>query len=284
MSDRRPSVAVLGLGLMGRPFARVLARAGFDVVGWNRSSLDAELLEGIEQVVFDEAATRDVSLLMLSDSPATIELIEKLEPLLGAGQTVLDMGSSDPRDSAAHAARLGERGIGWVDAPVSGGPEGAANGSLAIMAGGSKDDAARVAPLLDALGSNVVRVGDAGAGHTAKLVNQLICGLAIQAVGEGLTLAEKAGLDPTLVQQALAGGFADSKVLQLHGARMIARDYTPGGKARTHLKDLRMVQALATDLGLSLPHTDDAAGRYEHLVERGEGDLDHSALHKLLWD
>ena len=284
MSDRRPSVAVLGLGLMGRPFARVLARAGFDVVGWNRSSLDAELLEGIEQVVFEEAATRDVSLLMLSDSPATIELIEKLEPLLGAGQTVLDMGSSDPRDSAAHAARLGERGIGWVDAPVSGGPEGAANGSLAIMAGGSKDDAARVAPLLDALGSNVVRVGDAGAGHTAKLVNQLICGLAIQAVGEGLTLAEKAGLDPTLVQQALAGGFADSKVLQLHGARMIARDYTPGGKARTHLKDLRMVQALATDLGLSLPHTDDAAGRYEHLVERGEGDLDHSALHKLLWD
>ena len=279
-----PTVAVLGLGLMGRPFARVLAAAGLDVVGWNRSSLAASDTNGITIAAFEEASTRKVQLLMLSDSPATDAVLGQLEPHLEAGQIALDMGSSDPRHSAAHAARLAQRGIGWIDAPVSGGPEGAAAGSLAIMAGGSEGDFDSVRPILEALGGSVVRVGEAGAGHTAKLVNQLICGLAIQAVGEGLTLAEKSGLDPTLVQRALAGGFADSKVLQLHGDRMIARDYTPGGKARTHLKDLRMAQALAAELDLTLPHTDGVAARYEELVERGEGDLDHSALHKLLWD
>ena len=284
MAEQTPTVAVIGLGLMGRPFVRVLAATGLDVVGSNRSKLDAELVEGISTVSLDDAASRNVLLLMLSDSPATDQVLGQIEPRLESGQVVLDMGSSDPRRSVEHAARLAERGVGWVDAPVSGGPEGAAAGSLAIMAGGAAADVALVKPVLAALGGSVVHVGDAGAGHTSKLVNQLICGLAIEAVGEGLTLAEKAGLDPTLVQQALAGGFADSKVLQLHGTRMIARDYTPGGKARTHLKDLRMVQALATDLDLTLPHTDDVAARYEQLVERGEGDLDHSALHKLLWD
>ena len=269
---------------MGRPFTRVLAAAGLDVVGWNRSSLDAGLIEGIRVVSLEDAARRDVVLMMLSDSPATDQVLNELEPLLTPGQVVLDMGSSDPRRSAEHALRLAQTGVGWVDAPVSGGPEGAAAGTLAIMAGGSETDVGRVRSILDALGGNVVHVGGAGAGHTTKLVNQLICGLAIEAVGEGLTLAEKAGLDPALVQQALTGGFADSRVLQLHGTRMIARDYTPGGKARTHLKDLRMVQALAADLDLTLPHTDDVAARYEQLVERGEGDLDHSALHKLLWD
>ena len=284
MAEQTPTVAVIGLGLMGRPFVRVLAATGLDVVGSNRSKLDAELVEGISTVSLDDAASRNVLLLMLSDSPATDQVLGQIEPRLESGQVVLDMGSSDPRRSVEHAARLAERGVGWVDAPVSGGPEGAAAGSLAIMAGGAAADVALVKPVLAALGGSVVHVGDAGAGHTSKLVNQLICGLAIEAVGEGLTLAEKAGLDPTLVQQALAGGFADSKVLQLHGTRMIARDYTPGGKARTHLKDLRMVQALATDLDLTLPHTDDVAARYEQLVERGEGRPRHSALHKLLWD
>lgn len=283
MSSASPTVAVFGLGLMGRPFARVLAAAGFDVVGWNRSALDPALLDSITVASLDSAATRDVLLLILSDSPATDAVLEQLEPHLREGQIVLDMGSSDPRHSVAHAARLAERGVGWVDAPVSGGPEGAAAGSLAIMVGGADAHVAAVRPALEALGASVVHVGEPGAGHTTKLVNQLICGLAIEAVGEGLTLAEKAGLDPALVQQALSGGFADSKVLQLHGSRMIARDYTPGGKARTHLKDLRMVQALASDLGIALPHADDCAARFEQLVERGEGDLDHSALHKLLW-
>ncbi len=275
---------MLGLGLMGRPMTRILSQHGVDAVGWNRSLLPTELTGEITLVELDAAATRDVVLLMLADSPATDDVLARIEPQLSAGQIVLDMGSSDPRRSSAHASRLAKGGVGWVDAPVSGGPEGVAAGSLAIMVGGTASDVSAVHPILEVLGGSVVHVGDAGAGHTAKIVNQLITGLAIEAVAEGLTLAERAGLDPTLVQQALTGGFADSRVLQLHGSRMIARDYVPGGLARTHLKDLRMALALAAELDLSLPHTTDVAGRYEQLVERGEGELDHSALHKLLWD
>jgi len=157
---------------------------------------------------------------------------------------VIDMGTSDPSRSRAHASRLTAKGIGWVDAPVSGGPEGAAKSSLAIMAGGSEPDFARARPILEKLG-RVVRVGEAGAGHTMKIVNQLIVGLTIEAVAEALTLAEKAGLDPRLVQKALAGGFADSKILQVHGSRMIARSYVPGGKVKTQLTDLLLARDLA---------------------------------------
>jgi 3-hydroxyisobutyrate dehydrogenase-like beta-hydroxyacid dehydrogenase len=284
VAETNPSVGVVGLGLMGRPIARRLGEYNIATTGWNRSTLSTELLDNIAVRSLDDVARQDIVLLMLADSPATDEVLAQIDPSLRAGQVVLDMGSSEPGRSRVHARRLDEREVGWVDAPVSGGPEGAEAGSLAIMVGGSITHVATTRAILEILGGSVVHVGDAGAGHTTKIVNQLITGLAIEAVAEGLTLAEKAGLDPALVQQALTGGFADSRVLQLHGSRMIARDYTPGGLAKTHLKDLRMAQALAQDLQISLPHAEDVAARYEHLVERGEGELDHSALHKLLWD
>jgi 3-hydroxyisobutyrate dehydrogenase-like beta-hydroxyacid dehydrogenase len=170
-----------------------------------------------------------------------------------------------------------------VDAPVSGGPEGAASGTLAIMAGGTEADVARAMPVLGALG-RVVRVGGAGAGHTVKAINQIIVGLTIEAVAEALTLAEKCGVDPAVVQEALRGGFADSKILQVHGTRMINRTYTPGGRVRTHLKDARLGLALAAAAGARLPHLESVAARFEMLVAQGDGDLDHSALHKLLWN
>lgn len=278
------SVCVLGLGLMGRPMARTLAARGFQVRGWNRSPLPPELTAGIPLVpTLDEAARAGICLLMLADSDAVDAVLGRLEPHLRPGQLVLDMGSSDPSRSRVHAQRLAAAGIGWVDAPVSGGPEGTASGTLAIMAGGSEGDFARAKPLLDALGSSVVRVGGPGAGHTVKVVNQLIVGLVIEAVAEALTLAEKCGIDPRLVQQALRGGFADSRILQIHGTRMIERTYTPGGRARTQLKDLRLAEALAREAGVRLPHLESAIALYEALVARGEGDLDHSALHRLLW-
>lgn len=278
------SVAVLGLGLMGRPVARRLLAAGFDVRGWNRSPLEPSLVEGIPRVAaLEEAAGAEICLLILADSDATDEVLGRLDPHLHPGHLVLDMGSSDPSRSVAHAARLRARGIGWVDAPVSGGPEGAAAGTLAIMAGGAEDDVARAQPVLAALGGNVVRVGGPGAGHTVKIINQLIVGLTIEAVAEALTLAEKCGLDPRLVQQALEGGFADSKILRIHGARMIARRYIPGGRAATQLKDLRMALDLASRAGIRLPHLESAASLYETLIARGGGELDHSALHSLLW-
>lgn len=277
------SITIFGLGLMGRPMARTLAARGFTVRGWNRSPLPETLTQGIVVCPSPEdGAASNVCLLVLADSDATDAVLARLDPHLRSGHLVLDMGSSDPARSRAHAVRLAARGIGWVDAPVSGGPEGAASGTLAIMAGGSPDDFARAKPILEALGANVVHVGGPGAGHTVKAINQLIVGLTIEAVAEALVLAEACGVDPRLVQQALRGGFADSKILQIHGTRMIERAYAPGGRAVAQLKDLRLALALASRAGVFLPHLRSTADRYERLVAQGDGDLDHSALHKLL--
>ena len=276
------SICVLGLGLMGRPIARTLLAAGYGVVGWNRSPLPEQVVAGIALArTMKDAASASICLLVLADSIAVDAVLRQLEPHLPPGGLVIDMGTSDPSRSRAHASRLTAKGIGWVDAPVSGGPEGAAKSSLAIMAGGSEPDFARARPVLEKLG-RVVRVGEAGAGHTMKIVNQLIVGLTIEAVAEALTLAEKVGLDPRLVQKALAGGFADSKILQVHGSRMIDRSYAPGGRARTQLKDLNLAQQLAARVSVRLPHLDSALSLYQTLVDRGDGDLDHSAVHKLL--
>ncbi|MFV9504420.1 MAG: NAD(P)-dependent oxidoreductase [Oscillochloridaceae bacterium umkhey_bin13] len=276
------SITLFGLGLMGRPMARTLLAGGCDLTGWNRSPLAAELTTGIPLATsLKQAAQAEILILMLSDSQAVDALLGQLDPLLRPGQLVVDMGSSDPRHSRLHADDLQARGIAWVDAPVSGGPEGAATGSLAIMVGGALEAVARVQPLLNLLG-RATHVGPAGAGHATKVINQLIVGLTIQAVAEATTLAEAAGLDPALVRAALAGGFADSKVLQIHGARMANRSYVPGGKVTTQLKDLRLAEALANEVGLTLPHLQDTLARYATLVAQDRGDWDHSALHVLL--
>jgi 3-hydroxyisobutyrate dehydrogenase-like beta-hydroxyacid dehydrogenase len=278
------SVSILGLGMMGRPMARTLIEAGFEVRGWNRSTLPQNLAEGIPLCQnLEEAARADVCLMMLLDSAAVDAVLEKLRPHLSTGRIILDMGSSDPARSEKIAQRLAADGIGWVDAPVSGGPEGAANGTLAIMAGGKKNDFSRVKPILDVLGGNVVHVGGPGLGHTVKVINQLIVGLTIETVAEALTLAEKSGVDPRMVQQALKGGFADSKILQLHGTRMIDRSYEPGAKATIQIKDLKLAKALAAKTAADLPHLESTLGLYEKLMAQGDGDLDHSAIHKLLW-
>jgi len=280
----KPSISILGLGTMGRPMAGRLIEAGFDVRGWNRSTLPANLTVGIPLCQnLEEAARADVCLLMLPDSTAVNAVLDQLTPHLPAGRTILDMGSSDPAHSRKIARRLSAEGIGWVDAPVSGGPEGASKGTLAIMAGGTQKDFSRVKPILDVLGGNVVHVGGPGLGHTVKIINQLIVGLTIETVAEALTLAEKSGLDPRMVQQALKGGFADSKILQLHGTRMIDRSYVPGAKATIQLKDLKLATALAAEAGANLPHLTSTLERYEKLVADGDGELDHSVIHKLLW-
>lgn len=278
----QPTISVFGLGLMGRPMARRLIASGLSVQGWNRTELSESLVSGIPVVPrLEEAARANFCLLMLADSRAVADVLARIEPSLSAGQVVVDMGTSDPESSRQHAARLNAREIGWVDAPVSGGPEGAEKGSLAIMVGGAESDFANVRPMLDALGTPV-RVGEAGAGHTAKLINQVIVGLTIEAVAEALMLAEKAGLDPRLVQQALRGGYADSRILQIHGTRMLERSYVPGGRVNTHLKDLKMALHLASSVSARTPNLRTVTDLYQKLVDRGEGDLDHSALHKLL--
>lgn len=279
------SISILGLGTMGRPIARTLLDAGYSVRGWNRSTLSKDLTDGIPLCKnLEESTQAEVCLLMLQDSNAVDAVLQNLEPHLSARQMVLDMGSSDPTHSKIHAQRLAARGIGWVDAPVSGGPEGAASGSLAIMAGGTKNDFSRAKPILEVLGGNVVHVGAPGLGHIVKVINQVIVGLTIEAVAEALTLAEKSGVDPASVQQALKGGFADSKILQLHGTRMINRRYDPGAKASIQLKDLKLGKELADEVNLKLPHLENTIKLFETLLAQGDENLDHSAIHKLLWN
>ncbi len=278
------SVSVIGLGVMGRPVARSLHAQGFPVRGWNRSPRTREEVGGIELCeTLDDAASSETIMLVLPDSAAVDAVLSELDGKLTTGQIVVDLGSSDPERSRAHAARLGAAGIGWVDAPVSGGPEGVEERRLAIMAGAEPHDLARVEPLLKALGT-VVHVGGPGAGHTVKIVNQVIVGLMLEAIAEALALAEKAGLDPRLVQDALRSGSADSRLLQVQGARMIERDFARRGAVHTMLKDGRLGLSLAESVGAELPHLRSLVGVWEELVRSGHADDDCTVLIARLLD
>jgi 2-hydroxy-3-oxopropionate reductase len=196
---------------------------------------------------------------------------------LAEGALFVDCSSIPPETAKDHAARLADRGVGYLDAPVSGGPSGAEGASLAIMVGGTEADFDRGEPLLKALG-RPTRVGPAGAGQTAKLANQVIVGLAIGAVAEGLLLAEQGGADPAKVREALTGGFADSKILQIHGQRMLDRTFVPGAAANVHLKDMTTILETARAHGLDLPLSGEVHRLFRDLAERGGGHWDHSAI------
>ena len=273
-----PSVCVLGLGLMGRPIAQRLSGERFAVSAWNRSPVDTRALRLGRPVTLAEAAAADVLLIIVADTAATGEVLAGLEPHLRPGSVVLDMGSSAPGDSRERARRLAQRGVGWVDAPVSGGPQGAAAGRLAVMVGGDEADVARARPVLDALGAQVTHVGGPGAGHAMKVVNQVIVGLGIEAVAEAMALATGLGFDPALVARALSGGSADTPQLRSAGSRMVRRDYAPGAKVRTILKDIRMADALAGELELTLPQIHGARRVWEQLAESGAAEDDCAIL------
>ena len=277
------SVCVVGLGLMGRPLAARLADHDVEVSAWNRSTLADGPPAGVTLVeTIADAAAADVVIAMLSDSAATGVVLKQLEPHLRPGSLVIDMGSSDPDDSRERAKRLSERGVGWADAPVSGGPEGTEQGTLAIMVGAEEADFERALPLFDIVGGNVVRVGGPGAGHAMKVVNQVIVGLGIQAVAEALALAAGMGFSAGEVQAAVRGGAADTAQLRRMGTRMGQREYVPGAKLRTVLKDLTMGEKLAGELGLELPHLRDAIDAGRQVVAAGAADEDCAIVYELL--
>jgi 2-hydroxy-3-oxopropionate reductase len=274
-------VAVIGLGRMGRPMAARLLAAGHEVVVHNRSRGPVEALarQGARPAGSAAEAAReaDAVVTMLPD-PATVVAV-----VLGDGAPadaappdtlLIDMSTSSP----ALATRIHERHPASVDAPVSGGVTGAREGTLTIMAGGDAEAIERARPVFAALGARVTHLGGPGAGQIAKAANQLVVALTIQAVAEALALARAAGVDPAAVREALTGGFADSRVLAEHGARMLQRDFEPGGALRLHLKDLRIALELAAEHGAALPATEQVAARVAELVEAGLGDRDHSAL------
>jgi 2-hydroxy-3-oxopropionate reductase len=283
------SVGFIGLGIMGRPMARHLVDAKFPLAVHSRSSgpVDELAAAGAQPRVSpaDVAADADVVITMLPDTP-DVELVlfgeNGVSSRLRRGSLVVDMSTIDPLATRRFAESLREMGARMVDAPVSGGEKGAVDGTLSIMVGGSEDDVTRAMPLLRAMGTTIVHVGDSGAGQVAKACNQLVVASTIQAVAEALTLAERAGVDPRRVREALLGGFAGSKILEIHGQRMLDRTFTPGFRSRLHLKDARIVLDTAERVGSALPAFEVAADALRRLVDGGGGELDHSALFTLL--
>ncbi|MCC7428453.1 MAG: NAD(P)-dependent oxidoreductase [Alphaproteobacteria bacterium] len=283
MSEGLRRIAVLGTGIMGAPMARRLAEAGFTVSAWNRSRAKAEPLAADGVSITDTPAAAcagaDVALLMLTDGPACDAVLHQGGVLaaLRPGAVVLVMASIPPASARAQAAACAARGMFYVDAPVSGGERGAIAGTLAIMAGGEEAAIAALAPVFAPLG-RATRIGPAGAGSLAKLANQLIVGVTIGAVAEALHLVAAGGSDPAAFRAAVAGGFADSNILRIHGERMISGDFRPGGTVAIQLKDMRSIRAEAEALGLDLPITRLVEQLYDALVAHGDGALDHSAL------
>ena len=231
------------------------------------------------------AHTSDIILLMVSDTPAVQHVLfddNGLVKGLRPGALVIDMGTTAVVSTREFAARLQERGVRYIDAPVSGGEIGARDGKLTIMAGGAEKDIERARPVFDVLGASFTHIGDVGTGQVAKAANQIIVGLNIGAVAEALALARKAGADPAKVREALLGGFAASRILEVHGQRMIDETFAPGAKATTQYKDMTQAVELGEHYDLELPATELGKQLFKRLIEGGGADLDHSALIKVI--
>lgn len=277
------NLAFLGIGLMGSRQAKRLLDAGHSLTVWNRSREKAEALSAFGARVVDTAAEAvadaDVVILMLENGRIVTDVLflQGAAGSLRPGAVLVDMSSIKPAEAQEHAKRLAERGVHHIDAPVSGGTLGAEQGTLAIMAGGESDIFDRVESILAIMG-RPVHVGPHGAGQLAKLANQIIVGVTIGAVAEALLLAQRGGADPAKVREALRGGFAESRILELHGQRMVERDFVTKGRSVTHLKDLDNALDAAERIDLdSLPYTALTADLFRGLIENA-GDLDHSGL------
>ncbi len=278
----------IGLGIMGTPMAGHLRAAGHDLFVTTRSKLPPVLLEAGAvacKTAAEVAQAADVIFLMVPDTPDVEAVLfgdHGVASGLTAGKTVVDMSSISPIATKAFAARINELSCEYVDAPVSGGEVGAKAASLTIMVGASDHAFAGVLPLLQLMGKNITHVGGNGDGQTTKVANQIIVALNIAAVGEALVFASKAGADPAKVRQALMGGFASSRILEVHGERMIKRTFNPGFRIGLHQKDLSLALAGARALGVALPQTAGAAQLMQACAANGMQDLDHSALVRAL--
>jgi 2-hydroxy-3-oxopropionate reductase len=281
-------IGFIGTGIMGRPMAGHLQAAGHQLFVRDLNPIPPELLAGgaVECGSCREVAGRaEVIILMVPEASDVADVLFGVDGVaegLSPGKTVVDMSTIAPDDTIQFAKRINEVDCDYLDAPVSGGEVGAKNADLTIMAGGPERVFQRVLPLFELMGKNITLVGDNGAGHTCKAANQIIVAMTIQAVGEALLFASKAGVDPARVRDALMGGFAGSRVLDLHGERMIDRTFDPGARIKLHQKDLGLVLSSARSLGLSLPGTALAQELFNACEGNGWGDLDHSALVRAL--
>jgi 2-hydroxy-3-oxopropionate reductase len=282
------NIGFVGLGVMGRPMAGHLLKGGHAVFVNDLFLIKAgkplpeDLASAVEVKSLKELASKvDVVITMVPDTPDVAAALfgeEGIAAGLSKGKIVIDMSSISPIETQEFAARIEGLGCEYVDAPVSGGEVGAKNAGLTIMCGGKEEVFNKIKPLLELMGKNITLVGDAGAGQITKVANQIIVALNIQAVSEALLFASKAGADPAKVRQALMGGFAASRILEVHGERIIKRTFDPGFRIELHSKDLNLALSNARKMGMSLPNTATAQEMFNSCIGNGDGKKDHSAL------
>ena len=279
------TIGFIGLGIMGKPMARNLLKAGYPLLVHNRSRASVEELanEGAAPAAnaYEIAAAADILITMLPDSPDVEQVYNGAEGVFkGArsGALLIDMSTISPVVARKLAADAERRGCEMLDAPVSGGEAGAVGATLSIMIGGKPSAVDRAMPVFQKLGKNIVHVGAAGAGQIAKAANQIVVGVTIAAVSEALVLAAKAGVDPAKVREVLLGGFAQSKILDAHGQKMLERNFKPGFRIRLHEKDLKIALASGSEYGVPLTTTAVVAQMMAAMKATGRGDLDHAAL------
>jgi 2-hydroxy-3-oxopropionate reductase len=282
-SDR---VGFIGLGIMGKPMAMNLLAAGYPLTVHSRSPgpVDELVSRGATRAsgAAEVAAASDITITMLPDTSDVEVVLTGAGGVLegvAAGALVIDMSSIDPAPTRAMAEVFAKRDVAMVDAPVSGGERGAIDGTLSIMIGGEPDAIARAMPIFQVLGKTIVHVGPSGAGQVTKACNQLVVAATIEAVAEALLLAERSGVDPGKVREALLGGFAGSKILEVHGQRMLDRAFDPGFRIRLHRKDARIVEDAAHATGTPIPSFAVVAEQLQRALDDGDGELDHSGLY-----
>ncbi len=280
-------IGFIGLGIMGKPMARNLANAGYDLIIYNRSQDDIDKLLAEGDRFQAAASPREVAertkaiITVLPDSPDVRDVVfgqNGLLPAIGSGHLLIDMSTIAPATSIEVNDALTERGARALDAPVSGGETGAINGTLSIMVGGETADFQRAMPLFEAMGKTIVLVGGPGAGQIVKACNQMVVAINYAAVSEALVLGAKAGVDPNKIVEVLSGGLAASRVMDLKGANMIAHQFQPGFRIDLHRKDLGIALATASANGIPVPATALVGQLFESMAAAGRGDLDHSAL------
>ena len=282
-------IGLIGLGHMGRPMARALHKAGAAVTVSSRSPGPVAQLAGeglaAASTARDVAAAADIIIIMVTDTAGVDMVLHGPDGAIAgltAGKIIIDMGTTKVRETREWAAEVAQAGGTYVDAPVSGGQVGAEQGTLSIMAGCSADALERVRPVFEVLGRNITHIGDVGAGQVAKTANQSIVAVTLAAVAEALTLAQRAGVDPGKVREALQGGFAESRVLDLHGGRMVERMFEPGGPARVQLKDVNQALELAAQVGLKTPTLSNVQTLWQKMIDHGWGDLDQAGIIRVI--
>jgi 2-hydroxy-3-oxopropionate reductase len=277
-------IGFIGLGIMGRPMAKHLMKAGYTLLILSKSKAASELQkEGARSFEHPSqlAAEADIVITMLPDSPEVQAIVLGENGVLSGlrkGSLFIDMSTIAPATSISLFETLAKKGVEALDAPVSGGQAGAEGATLSIMVGGSESAFNRALPVFERMGKNIVHIGKPGAGQTTKACNQIVVGLTIQAVAEALTLAKKAGVDVAKVRAALLGGFAQSKILDLHGQRIIDRNFKPGFKVKLHRKDMNIALQTGKELSVPLPASSIVAAQMDALLAAGDAELDHSSL------